>query len=123
MGASKVSRTYCQIWSDARKKTALDALFETDASLHPPVLDVDVVIVGMGGVGALVAPILVEAGLNVVGLEAGPVWRDQDFLPDELGVAYYCRASMGEKFELETPRWRVDAASHRRLKRPFLLGG
>ncbi len=84
-----------------------DLLLETDAALHAPVEDADVVIVGMGGVGAMIAPMLVEAGLNVVGLEAGPFWRDRDFVPDELGVAYYCRASMGEKFGQETPRWRL----------------
>ncbi|MBX3070373.1 MAG: gluconate 2-dehydrogenase subunit 3 family protein [Thermomicrobiales bacterium] len=88
-----------------------DLLTEYDASLHEPVDDADVVIVGMGGVGAVVAPRLIAAGLRVVGLEAGPVWRDQDFVPDELGVAYYCRASMGEKFGKENPRWRADADS------------
>ncbi|MGD9711344.1 MAG: gluconate 2-dehydrogenase subunit 3 family protein [Thermomicrobiales bacterium] len=86
-----------------------DLLLETDAALHLPVDDADVVIVGMGGVGSMIAPALVDAGFRVVGLEAGPVWRDQDFLPDELGVAYYCRATMGEKFGQETPRWRVSA--------------
>jgi gluconate 2-dehydrogenase alpha chain len=56
--------------------------------------------------GSVVAPVLARAGLRVVGLEAGP-WRTKhDFLPDELGSAYYCRGEMGPKFLSETPRWR-----------------
>src|SRR5687768_15965676 len=66
----------------------------------------DVVLVGMGAMGSVVAPVLARAGLRVVGLEAGP-WRTKhDFLPDELGSAYYCRGEMGPKFLSETPRWR-----------------
>jgi gluconate 2-dehydrogenase alpha chain len=65
-----------------------------------------VVLVGMGAMGSVVAPVLARAGLRVVGLEAGP-WRTKhDFLPDELGSAYYCRGEMGPKFLSETPRWR-----------------
>jgi len=42
----------------------------------------------------------------VVALEAG-AWRTKrDFVPDELGAAYYCRANMGPKFAAESPRWR-----------------
>jgi gluconate 2-dehydrogenase alpha chain len=66
----------------------------------------DVVLVGVGGVGGFIAPVLANAGLNVVGLEAGPYWRLEDFQPDELAATYYCRAEMGAKFKNETPRWR-----------------
>lgn len=66
----------------------------------------DVVIVGVGAMGGIVAPLLANAGLKVVGLEAGP-WRTQrDFRPDELGETFYCRASMSPKFISESPRWR-----------------
>lgn len=74
-----------------------------------PAENVDVVLVGVGGVGGFIAPILAKAGLRVVGLEAGPWWRLEDFQPDELGSAYYCRAEMGPKFKSETPRWRRSA--------------
>jgi gluconate 2-dehydrogenase alpha chain len=63
----------------------------------------------MGGVGGLISPVLAGAGLRVVALEAGPWRRAQDFVPDELGSAYYCRGYMGEKFLEETPRWRRNA--------------
>jgi gluconate 2-dehydrogenase alpha chain len=73
---------------------------------EPPAGAADVVLVGVGAMGSVVAPVLAGAGLRVVGLEAGP-WRTRhDFLPDELGSAYYCRGDMGPKFLSETPRWR-----------------
>lgn len=73
-----------------------------------PTEEVDVVLVGLGAVGSMIAPILCEAGLQVVALEAGPYRTTMDFLPDELGATYYCRANMGPKFGEETPRWRTD---------------
>jgi gluconate 2-dehydrogenase alpha chain len=77
------------------------------AALSPRFTDeVDVVLVGVGAMGGLVAPVFTEAGLTVVGLEAGP-WRSKaDFLPDELGQAYYGRGGLGPKFHQEVPRWR-----------------
>src|SRR5437870_989319 len=83
--------------------------FEPQRTAEPPTGTADVVLVGLGAIGGLIAPILAGAGLRVVALEAGP-WRTrQDFVPDELGAAYYCRASMGSKFLNEAPRWRRDA--------------
>lgn len=83
--------------------------YDPRAGAEPPTGEVDVVLVGMGGMGGMVAPILAEAGLQVVALEAGPYRTRQDFLPDELGHAYYGRAGMGPKFAGETPRWRPTA--------------
>ncbi|MEM7534476.1 MAG: GMC family oxidoreductase [Chloroflexota bacterium] len=80
--------------------------FDPQAGAHPPTGEADVILVGFGGVGSMIAPTLTEAGLQVVAFEAGP-WRTRhDFLPDELGAAYYCRANMGNKFSAEAPRWR-----------------
>jgi gluconate 2-dehydrogenase alpha chain len=80
--------------------------YDPQKGAEPPSGPADVVLVGMGAMGSVVAPILARAGLRVVGLEAGP-WRTRhDFLPDELGSAYYCRGEMGPKFLSETPRWR-----------------
>jgi gluconate 2-dehydrogenase alpha chain len=83
--------------------------FDPERGAAAPAREADVVIVGVGGVGGFIAPILAGAGLNVVGLEAGPWWRLADFRPDELGETYYCRAEMGPKFKRETPRWRRNA--------------
>jgi gluconate 2-dehydrogenase alpha chain len=90
---------------DEREEELKAAAFE--AALHPRFTDeIDVLLVGVGAMGGLVAPIFTDAGLTVVGLEAGP-WRSKaDFLPDELGHAYYGRGGLGPKFEQEVPRWR-----------------
>lgn len=84
--------------------------FEPQRGAEAPVEDADVVLIGVGGVGGFIAPVLAKAGLKVVGLEAGPWWRLEDFRPDELGATYYCRAEMGPKFKAETPRWRRNPA-------------
>jgi gluconate 2-dehydrogenase alpha chain len=87
----------------------------------PPAGAADVVLVGVGAAGALAASVLCRAGLRVVGLEAGP-WRSRrDFVPDELGSAYYCRGGMGPKYLSETPRWRLDERSPTR-EATFSLG-
>jgi gluconate 2-dehydrogenase alpha chain len=82
--------------------------YSPQRAVAAPAGDADVVVVGMGAVGGFIAPMLTAAGLKVVGFEAGP-WRTaQDFVPDELNAAYYCRGDMGPKFAAERPRWRPD---------------
>ena len=44
----------------------------------------DVVIIGLGAAGGYASMVLAKAGLEVVGLEAGPRWTPQDFPMDEL---------------------------------------
>ena len=44
----------------------------------------DVVVVGLGAVGGVAVLPLAEAGLDVVGLEAGGWLRARDHAPDEL---------------------------------------
>jgi gluconate 2-dehydrogenase alpha chain len=73
---------------------------------NDPAPDADILIVGAGTVGSVVAPIFAKAGLKVVALEPGPFRTQADYVPDELGATYYCRASMGAKFQSEIPRWR-----------------
>jgi gluconate 2-dehydrogenase alpha chain len=71
--------------------------------------------------GGMIAPVLARAGLRVVALEAGPYRMRRDFVPDELGAAYYCRANMGPKFLSEAPRWRR-TADDPTLEATFSLG-
>jgi gluconate 2-dehydrogenase alpha chain len=80
--------------------------YDPQRGAMPPTEEADVVLVGVGAMGSVVAPILAGAGLRVVGLEAGPWRTKRDFVPDELRSAYYCRGDMGPKFLAETPRWR-----------------
>ena len=65
----------------------------------------DVCIIGVGAAGGVVAWVLAEAGLEVLGLEAGPVWTTDDFRPDELESAHR-RNAMGAKYLAEAPTWR-----------------
>ena len=81
--------------------------YDPQRGAMPPDGPADVVLVGLGAVGAVIAPVLAKAGLKVIALEVGPWRTKQDFLPDELGAAYYCRANMGAKFLSEVPRWRL----------------
>ena len=81
--------------------------FDPQRGAEPPSGVADVVLVGVGAVGSLVAPIFARAGLKVVGLEAGPYRTRRDFVPDELSSSYYARGAMGLKFLSETPRWRL----------------
>jgi len=46
--------------------------------------ETDVVIIGLGAVGGVAALPLTQAGIEVVGLEAGTWLTRPDFAPDEL---------------------------------------
>jgi gluconate 2-dehydrogenase alpha chain len=94
----------------AREPVRVDG-YAPQRAVAAPRQEADVVIVGMGAVGGFVAPMLAGAGLKVVGFEAGPYRTAQDFVPDELNAAYYCRGDMGPKFQAERPRWRPDEAT------------
>jgi gluconate 2-dehydrogenase alpha chain len=73
----------------------------------PPDGSADVIIVGLGGVGALIAPILAKAGFKIVAFEAGTWRKPTHFTTDELGMSFYGRAGLGPKFNQEVPRWRL----------------
>jgi len=69
----------------------------------------DVCIIGVGGTGGIAAYVLANAGLNVVGLEAGPVLTKEDFPMNELS-SRAGRNSMGDiKANKEIPTWRPNA--------------
>ncbi|MCH2461020.1 MAG: GMC family oxidoreductase, partial [Gemmatimonadetes bacterium] len=70
----------------------------------------DVVIVGMGAAGGVAALPLAEAGLEVVGLEAG-TWLDRrDFAPDEIRNNYRDWPMLVDKCEDERPTSRATSA-------------
>lgn len=66
----------------------------------------DVILVGVGLIGGLVAPRLADAGLRVLGLEAGPWRHSGGYRPDELTYNNSQRAQFGDKYASEWPRWR-----------------
>ena len=92
-------------------------------AVNPQMTDeVDVLLVGVGAMGGLSAQVFAEAGLSVVGLEAGPFRPLDEFLPDELEHAYYTRGGLGPKFQQETPRWRETADEEDSREATFSLG-
>jgi gluconate 2-dehydrogenase alpha chain len=67
----------------------------------------DVCIIGLGAAGGVAAHVLTNAGLDVVGLEAGPHWAKEDFSPDEMTM-YNRRNTLGAKFNAELQTLRPD---------------
>jgi len=69
----------------------------------------DVVIVGLGGAGGIAVVPLTEAGLDVVGLEAGTWLTPSDFAPDELRNNYRGWPHAAQKANREIPVHRPNA--------------
>lgn len=87
----------------------------------------DVVIVGMGAVGGVAAYPLADAGLDVVGLEAG-TWLDRrDFAPDEIRNNYRDWPMLVKKAQQERPtsRARSDQTASQIRSHPMMnaVGG
>ncbi len=67
----------------------------------------DVVIVGMGAVGGVMAAELGKAGLKVIGLERGPRLKTADFQLDEL--RYFQRKDLRPSAKTQPVTWRPNA--------------
>lgn len=77
-----------------------------------PLPRADVVIIGLGAAGGIAAHVLTQAGINVVGFEAGPRLDVGDFLANDDEISGAIRNWTGEpKFNKELPTWRPDARS------------
>jgi gluconate 2-dehydrogenase alpha chain len=67
----------------------------------------DVVIVGVGGAGGILAAELSKAGMQVIGLERGPRRRTEDFMPqDEL--RYFQRQDLRPDVKRQPVTWRAN---------------
>jgi gluconate 2-dehydrogenase alpha chain len=53
----------------------------------------DVVVIGLGAAGGLAATLLADAGLEVLGIEAGPRHTHDEYMPDE--IDHECRNILG----------------------------
>jgi gluconate 2-dehydrogenase alpha chain len=71
----------------------------------------DVVIVGLGAAGGVAALPLAEAGLRVIGLEAGTWLSPEDFAPDELRNNFRGWPQAVQKANREIPTHRPNAAA------------
>src|SRR5215470_12077261 len=73
--------------------------------------DTDIVIIGLGAAGGVAALPLAQAGLEVVGLEAGSWLTRRDFAPDELRNNYRGWPQGVQKANQEIPTSRATASS------------
>ena len=73
--------------------------------------DTDVVIIGLGAAGGVAALPLAQAGLDVIGLEAGTWLTRRDFAPDELRNNFRGWPQGVQKANQEIPTSRANAAS------------
>src|SRR5712672_1867147 len=71
-----------------------------------------VVVVGMGGAGGLAALPLAQAGIDVVGLEAGSWLKTSDMIPDELGLRRTPWPPGPQKVRGEAPTTRANASAN-----------
>ena len=71
----------------------------------------DVVIVGLGAVGGVAALPLARAGLEVIGIEAGPWLTPRDFAPDELRNNFRGWPQSAQKANGEIPTHRPNASA------------
>jgi len=71
----------------------------------------DVVVVGLGAVGGVAVLPLARAGLDVIGLEAGPWLTARDFAPDELRNNFRGWPQSAQKANGEIPTHRPNAAA------------
>ena len=73
--------------------------------------DTDVVIIGLGAAGGVVALPLAQAGINVIGLEAGSWLTKRDFAPDELRNNVRGWPQAVQKANQEIPTHRPNASA------------
>ena len=71
----------------------------------------EVVVVGLGAVGGVAALPLAQAGLAVIGLEAGTWLTPKDFAPDELRNNYRAWPQAVQKANREVPTHRPNASA------------
>ena len=89
--------------------------------------DTDVVIIGLGAAGGVAAWPLAQAGIEVVGLEAGTWLTKNDFAPDELRNNYreWPQAVQKAQHEVPTQRLNANAPTFRASSHPMMnaVGG
>lgn len=102
---------------DLPNAARLPPLPHLDAEIGEP----DVVIVGAGPVGLLVALVLTRAGKTVTILEAGPARTGRERAMDELQATAFRNVGGSAKFNDEVPTWRRNPSE--RAIRPAMAQG
>src|ERR1700731_4837597 len=81
--------------------------------------ETDVVIVGLGAVGGVAALPLAQAGLEVIGIEAGTWLTPRDFAPDELRNNFRGWPQSAQKANSEVPTHRPNSSAPYSLRLPI----
>lgn len=76
---------------------------------------VDVVVVGAGASGAIIASELAQAGASVVLLDKGPRYSDEDFRLKHDEVRYYARGAIIPHMKTDPLTWRWDSTGDAEL--------
>jgi gluconate 2-dehydrogenase alpha chain len=82
-----------------------------------------VVVVGMGGAGGLAALPLAQAGIDVIGLEAGSWLKTSDMIPDELGLRRTPWPPGPQKVRGEAPTSRANASANATRAASAMMNG
>ena len=69
----------------------------------------DIVIVGVGAAGAILARELTEAGFTVLGIDKGPYYHSVDFWTKFDELRYSTRAGLSPTMDTDPMTWRPDA--------------
>src|SRR5437870_9665541 len=89
--------------------------------------DTDVVVVGLGAVGGIAVLPLAQAGISIVGLEAGTWLTRRDFAPDELrfNIRDWPMAVQKANHEVPTVRPNASTPTTRAASHPMMnaVGG
>ena len=95
------------------RKSAYDfeMFAKKEAAMATNLKKTDVVIVGLGAVGGVAALPLAQAGLEVIGLEAGGWLSPRDFAPDELRNNFRGWPQAVQKANTEIPTHRPNGAA------------
>lgn len=75
----------------------------------------DVIVVGLGAVGGIIAEQLAAAGAKVVGLEKGPDYVDEDFRLKQDEIRYFARGALVPQLSSDPVTWRPDETIEARL--------
>src|SRR5204862_7558301 len=89
----------------------LRVVHESRSKMTTRLKDTDVVIIGLGAAGGVAALPLAQAGLEVIGLEAGAWLTRRDFAPDELRNNYRGWPQAVQKANQEISTSRATASS------------
>jgi gluconate 2-dehydrogenase alpha chain len=77
--------------------------------------EADVIVVGLGAAGGLIASELAGRGARVIGIEKGSLYRPSDFVSKFDEIRYYCRSAIVPRMATDPLTWRPDEKTEARV--------